>query len=664
MSDEDERQANSTTNSLDETNNHRLSAIKSKLQELTREKAKYNVEKLTQDADFLRNEISHLSSTVADITKEIIAQTNIKKTLNAKMQILRSNSRLRFTNLEIALHDKERYEKELEKPNKSNDYRKLAKEKIESIVKAVPQLEEQDKYSQQLEQAENAQIAARNKREKLVESLNSKSRRQAEIKQLLIDSTTILPKLEADIENLRLEREHILTLIGNKKHRRHSSTPIRKSIDSSVPLFVSLERDTLEYEKQQYSEQLEKIHLLLKYFHEKMSEHNLTNTDVAYSTPSSELMSPLYQPLTLFEEQTILSSYIDEHDDENNSSIKTTKTNESTVVIAMKLPRSFIPLDIKSTVTNEIIHSPYYHQSSIEYKKELPSDIVNKYAGITKKKQQRSTHGKKIKKNKKNFVMTHSSQMITLYNDIRTSTGDSDTLPSMPMYEYELSPTIKALQLMEQSVESYLNELSKRYQNHLSIRIDEEYSEIPEDDDIQDSALDTFSETSSLVETTNISEDLPSIIPPSMNIPQARSSSSSDDKKTIVSSSSPSSSHHSHSKVENQFSSTVPLTAVEELPSHLSSLTMQITQMERQISDEGYRSVRNEAQQQTTTITINNNSPLLTRSHSYNCTEKVDQWLSNTTAPLSISITNEIINLDNKTDFQATDIDDEEENRD
>ncbi|CAF0994762.1 unnamed protein product [Rotaria sordida] len=656
MSDEDERQIHSNTGSLHEMNNRRLSAIKLKLQELTREKTKYDVEKLIQDADFLRNEIGHLTSAIADITKDIIAQTNTKKALNAKMQILRSNSRLRFTNLQIALHDKERYEKELEKPNKSDDYRKLAQQKIESIIQALPQLEIQDKYIQQLEQAENAQIAARNKREKLVENSNSKSRKQSEIKQLLIDSATRLPQLEADIEKLRLEREHILTLIGKKKQCRRSSTPQRKLIDSPVQLFASLERDTLEYEKQQYSEQLEKIRLLLKYFHEKMSEHNLTNNDTSCSTPSSELMSPLYQSLTLFEEQTILSSYMNEHDDENNLSIKTI---EPTIAIAMKLPRNFIPLDIKSTITNEIIHSPYYRQNSIEYKKELPSDILNKYAGVTKKKQQQSIHGKKNKKNRKNFVMTHSSQMINLYNDIRTSMGDSDTLPSMPMYEYELLPTIKALQLMEQSVESYLYELSKYYQDHLSVQIAEEHSEIPEDDDIQDSALDTFSEGSSLVEATNLSKDLTSIIPISTNIPQARSSSSSDDKKTIVSSSSPSSSHHSNSKVENQSSLIAPLTTVEELPIHLSSLTMQIAQIERQISDEGYRSVRNETQQHTT---INNNSPLLTRSHSYDCTEKVDKWLSSTTAPLLISTTNEIINLDDNTNFQAIYVDDEEEN--
>lgn len=243
--------------------------------------------------------------------------------------------------------------------------------------------------------------------------------------------------------------------------------------------------------------------------------------------------------------------------------------------------------------------------------------------------------------------MKHSSQMIILYNDVRTSTGDSDTLPFMPMFEYELPPTIKALQLMEQSVESYLNELLQREKYHLSISVDEQRSDIAEDDDHRDSALDTYSETSSLIEPTTISKDSISIIPQLMNIPEARSSSSSDDKKTIVSSSSPPSSHHSQSKTEHQSLSMDPLTTVEELPPYLPPLTIQIAQIERQISDEGYRSVINERQQKATGF---NNSPLLIRSKSYDCTEKVDKWLSSTTPPLSMSNTVENIN---NNDFQV-----------
>ena len=92
-----------------------------------------------------------------------------------------------------------------------------------------------------------------------------------------------------------------------------------------------------------------------------------------------------------------------DQDYETNSLIKTTTTNEPPIAIAMKLPRNFIPLNINSTTTNEIIHSPYYQDTSFEYKKELPSDIVDKYSGKEKKKpqQQQTIHGKKNKKNKK-----------------------------------------------------------------------------------------------------------------------------------------------------------------------------------------------------------------------------------------------------------------------
>jgi len=157
----------------------------------------------------------------------------------------------------------------------------------------------------------------------------------------------------------------------------------------------------LEYEKRYSNERLEKIRLLLKYFHEKMSEHNLSTND----TPSSELIS---SSITPFEEQTILSSYLGEQDYDNNLSIKTTTINQPTIAIAMKLPKNLTPLDVNSTTTtNEIIHSPYYQETSIEYKKELPTDILDKYAGVGKnQQQQQSTHGKKHKKNKKVILLT------------------------------------------------------------------------------------------------------------------------------------------------------------------------------------------------------------------------------------------------------------------
>jgi len=305
MSDEDERQTSSDTH-----NNRRLLAIKLRLQECTREKTKYNVEKLTQDLDFLQSEIGHLSHSIADINKEIIAQINIKKTLNAQKAILQSSG-LRFPNLEIALRDKERYEKELEKTNKNEVYRELARQRIKLICEALPQLEKQDQYNQRLQQAEETQITAQNKREKLQESLNTKTRKQAEMRQLLNDSTTKLPELEADIENLRLEREQIVSTISGKKQRRRSNVTPQRSFDSPIPLLASLEQDTLEYEKRHANEQLEKIRILLKYFREKMSEHNLSIDD----TPTSELILPLYHPITPSEERSILSSYIDDPDD-------------------------------------------------------------------------------------------------------------------------------------------------------------------------------------------------------------------------------------------------------------------------------------------------------------------------------------------------------------
>lgn len=185
--------------------------------------------------------------------------------------------------------------------------------------------------------------------------------------------------------------------------------------------------------------------------------------------------------------------------------------------------------------------------------------------------------------------------MIALYDDVRTCSGNCDTLPVMPLYDHDIPSIIKSLQLMDESLQSYLNDLSKS-----------EHEPINRD---QDSALDTFSETSSLMDSNEICKDLIEIA----NIPQARSSSSSDDKKTIVSSSSATSSH------PDQSQSIIPLTPVEEFP----SLTLPI---ERQISDEGYRSVRNEQRQNSST----HPSPLLIRSKSYDSSEKVGQWLSTT----------------------------------
>jgi hypothetical protein len=220
--------------------------------------------------------------------------------------------------------------------------------------------------------------------------------------------------------------------------------------------------------------------------------------------------------------------------------------------------------------------------------------------------------------------------MIALYNNIRASTGSSDTLPSMPMYEYDLYPTIQSIEFLKQSLESYLSELSIR---SLKFSIDDE--QFNEDEDIPDSALDTVSETSSLIE-------------PKKQVLQSRLSTSSDEKKTLASS--PPSSDHSDTKKDYQCT----LTTVDELNSHFKHLAIHNAQIDRQISDEGYRSVQNEQQQQqqqqqiTGTIS-NHNSPLLTRSKSYDCAEKVGRWLSNTTT-LASSVPRSITY---HTDFQV-----------
>jgi hypothetical protein len=141
---------------------------------------------------------------------------------------------------------------------------------------------------------------------------------------------------------------------------------------------------SLEHEKQQCEDQLNKVNILIKYFREKLTEHGL-NTDL---TPTSELTSPLYHPLTHSEEQAIVSSYMEDNNSDHISSPKI-PSYEPPTAIAMKLPRNFASLNLNLTTTNEIIHSPYYDGNEIEYKKELLSDILNKYGGQTKKETKR-----------------------------------------------------------------------------------------------------------------------------------------------------------------------------------------------------------------------------------------------------------------------------------
>lgn len=136
----------------------------------------------------------------------------------------------------------------------------------------------QDEYHLNLKQAEEKQINAQNKREvgllfafsskvklefflfqKLQDSLNAKSRKQVEIRQLLNDSSTKLPDLETGkrqiqncgnlfdilaIEKLRLERQQISDLLNETKSPRRSTILQDKPLPSPVQSFQSLEQDT------------------------------------------------------------------------------------------------------------------------------------------------------------------------------------------------------------------------------------------------------------------------------------------------------------------------------------------------------------------------------------------------------------------------------------
>ena len=143
---------------------------------------------------------------------------------------------------------------------------------------------------------------------------------------------------------------------------------------------------------------MNKVNTLINYFREKLTVHGL-HLEPTCSTPSSELMSPLYHPITPYEEQTILSSYMEEPDESNQISTMKISNTEPPTAIAMKLPRNFAPLNLNLTTTNEIIHSPYCDRNDIEYKKEFSSDLLNKYAGQPKKPI--SMSNKKQKRNRK-----------------------------------------------------------------------------------------------------------------------------------------------------------------------------------------------------------------------------------------------------------------------
>lgn len=199
-----------------------------------------------------------------------------------------------------------------------------------------------------------------------------------------------------------------------------------------------------------------------------MSQHGLTSERSDSATDD--------QNSTVDEEKMLLSSFMTEIDPS---------------ITTMKLPRN-----LSEPNGNDIIHSSPADGEEFQYKKEFAADILSKYGGVTKKnpsktpKKQRKVSRKSQRATRfafflQHFAVSHPPHLISLYNHVRSSSGSVDTLPSMPMFEYELLSTIKALQSIEQSLEFYLNELSRR---SMSVKNDE------------DSALDTFSSQSSFVE--------------------------------------------------------------------------------------------------------------------------------------------------------------------
>lgn len=181
---------------------------------------------------------------------------------------------------------------------------------------------------------------------------------------------------------------------------------------------------SLEWEISYHQDRLEKIRQLRNYFSDQMSDGNLLNEDASLTSPSVELISPLYQPFQPTNEENLCSS----SNEQQSFDAKTT----SPIAIAMRLPRNFRPLQLAplSTTNNEILHSPHYQEGLVEYKKELPSDIVDRYAGVSKKtkpttplqSQTPTSHfGKRNRKNKKVRSMKSKCFLdLFLFHSIRT----------------------------------------------------------------------------------------------------------------------------------------------------------------------------------------------------------------------------------------------------
>lgn len=224
--------------------------------------------------------------------------------------------------------------------------------------------------------------------------------------------------------------------------------------------------------------------------------------------------------------------------------------------------------------------------------------------------------------------MKHSQQIISLYNDVRTTHGNSDAFPSMPMFEYDLIQTVQSLEMVENSIRSYLDELLTRNPVVMTMSNRDE----SEHESNRDSLLDTFSESSSMIEpvftvinnqNSNDENDVQSAL---------QSSSSSDDKKTVVSTST-SSTRRSYSNIDQSLANNEVSLAINTTFVNCTQ-QLHINSIDRQISDEGYRSVVLDQQRSTT---LDSAQLPLIQPQTYNSTEKVDQWLTSTSSILAPS---------------------------
>ena len=164
----------------------------------------------------------------------------------------------------------------------------------------------------------------------------------------------------------------------------------------AVPFYTDRLETHAFFHSSEQEKHLANVRTLINYFQDQMKEHGLAVQSL-HSPVSSEFGSPVRHPLTLQEEQSILSSYMNDHDSDGAPN-----RSSSSSAIAMKLPRSFAPSDLNSISTNEIVHAPCGNRVEIEYKKEISSDIIAKYGGqIKQSKSSSSFTGKKSKKNRK-----------------------------------------------------------------------------------------------------------------------------------------------------------------------------------------------------------------------------------------------------------------------